>query len=105
MTYSGDKTRERKNEKARDCIGHEELRTQQCSDETTDGANGNGPIPRLERLGKWGGDCSTEQGEAIGTLDWKMVQRRWRYAVANLAVAMASSASPLRMRERARERK
>ena len=35
-------------------------------------------------------------------LDWKMVRRRWRYAGAKLAAAMASLASPLQMRERGR---
>ena len=43
------------------------------SNETTGGRNGNVPIPRLEGLGKRGGDCSVEQGKAVGTLNWKMV--------------------------------
>ena len=51
---------------------------------TAGGENGNAPLPRLEGLGKGGGDCSAEEGEAVGTLDSKMMQQRWRYVVAKL---------------------
>ena len=94
-----------KKEKARVCVGHEELGARQLFGETSGGGNGNAPIPRLEGLGKRGGDCSVEQGKAVGTLDWKMVRQQRCYAVVKLAVAMASSMLPLGMRERARERK
>ena len=69
MTYRGDKMRERKNEKAQAYIGHDELGAQRCSGETTSGGNGNVPLPRLEGLGKEGGDCRAEEGEAVGMLD------------------------------------
>ena len=69
MTYKGDKTRERKNEKARSCVGHDELGARRRSGVTTDGGNGNAPLPRLEGLGKEGGDCRAEEGEAVGMLD------------------------------------
>ena len=52
MTYRGDKTRERKNEKARACVGHDELGARRRYGETTGCGNGNVPIPRLEGLGK-----------------------------------------------------
>ena len=61
--------RERKNEKARACVGHDELGAWRRSDETTGGGNDNAPLPRLEGLSKGGGDCSAEEGEAVGTLD------------------------------------
>ena len=52
MTYRGDKMREKKNEKAQACIGHDELGARRHSGETTGGENGNAPLPRLEGLGK-----------------------------------------------------
>ena len=44
--------RERKNEKARACVGHDVLGARRSSGETTGGGNGNVPLPRLEGLGK-----------------------------------------------------
>ena len=61
--------RERKNEKAQACVGHDELGARWHSDVTTGGGNGNAPLPRLEGLGQGCGDCSAEEGEAVGTLD------------------------------------
>ena len=61
--------RERKKEKARACIGHDELGARRRSGVTTGGGNGNAPLPRLEGLSKGCGDCSAEEGEAVGMLD------------------------------------
>ena len=52
MTYRGDRMRERKNEKARACVGHDELGAQWRSGETIGGGNSNAPLPRHEGLGK-----------------------------------------------------
>ena len=61
--------RSRKNEKAQSYVGHDELGARRRSSEITGGRNGNAPLPRLEGLGKGGGDCSAEEGKAVGMLD------------------------------------
>ena len=61
--------RSRKNEKAQSYVGHDELGARRRSGMTTGGGNSNAPLPRLEGLSNGGGDCSAEEGEAVGTLD------------------------------------
>ena len=89
MTYRGDRMREIKNEKARACVGHDELRARRRSGETTDGGNGNAPIPRLEGLGKGVEIVAWSKAELLahsigkwcgdgGATRWRSLRRQWQ---------------------------